>query len=438
MNFIILPNQLFDKKYLPDKSYTYILWEHPQYFTEYKYNKKRILMHRASMKYYQDYLKKAKFKNIKYYNFDQSPTKSELSNFMMFDSSDKLKSIKPTKTLESPNFLLTNKLQEAYREKTDKFFFHNFYTWAKKELDIIPNVKSKDKENRQRMPKDFKIPQLPSNDSSSKSTKKYIDEAIEYTNKNFPKNYGTTDGFLFPITHKTAKKWLKNFIQHKFANFGPYQDFINTKDHFLYHSCLSTSINMGLLNPSEIIKEITKPSIKNKIPINSYEGYIRQLFWREYQLYCYRYFDFSKHNYFKNNKSITKDWYEGTLKVDPVDDSIKLAFKDGYLHHIERLMVIGNYMNLSRLKPMDGFKWFMEFACDSYEWVMYQNVLDMVFCVTGGQTMRRPYISTSNYILNMSNYKKGDWCDTWDNLYRTFLKDNKKQLQKFRYYFRNL
>ena len=104
------------------------------------------------------------------------------------------------------NFLLTNELQEVYREKTDKFFFHNFYTWAKKELDIIPNIKSKDKENRQRMPKDFKIPQLPSNDSSSKSTKKYIDEAIEYTNKNFPKNYGTTDGFLFPITHKTAKK----------------------------------------------------------------------------------------------------------------------------------------------------------------------------------------------------------------------------------------
>ena len=69
---------------------------------------------------------------------------------------------------------------------------------------------------------------------------------------------------------------------------------------------------------------------------------------------------------------------------------------------------------------------------------MYQNVLDMVFCVRRTETMRRPYISTSNYILNMSNYKKGDWCDIWDNLYRTFLKDNKKQLQKFRYYFRNL
>ena len=85
-------------------------------------------------------------------------------------------------------------------------------------------------------------------------------------------------------------------------------------------------------------------------------------------------------------------------------------------------MVVGNFMNLYSLHPDEGFKWFMEFSIDSYEWVMHQNVYDMVFFVSGGATMRRPYASSSNYVLKMSNYKKGEWSEKWDNLYNDFLK----------------
>ena len=101
-------------------------------------------------------------------------------------------------------------------------------------------------------------------------------------------------------------------------------------------------------------------------------------------------------------------------------------------------MVVGNYMNLSGISPMEGFKWFMEFSCDSYEWVMCQNVLDMVFFVSGGKTMRRPYISSSNYIIKMSDYKKGEWSEEWDKKYQAFTKKNRPKLLKYRYYFRNL
>ena len=87
-------------------------------------------------------------------------------------------------------------------------------------------------------------------------------------------------------------------------------------------------------------------------------------------------------------------------------------------------MVVGNYMNLCGISPMEGLKWFMEFSCDSYEWVMYQNVLDMVFFVTGGKTMRKPYASSSNYVLNMSDFKKGKWSEDWDKKYRKFMEDN--------------
>ena len=101
-------------------------------------------------------------------------------------------------------------------------------------------------------------------------------------------------------------------------------------------------------------------------------------------------------------------------------------------------MIIGNFMNLSGISAKEGFKWFMEFSVDSYEWVMHQNVLDMVFFVTGGKTMRKPYISSSNYIIKMSDYKKGDWSVKWDEMYIQFMKNNKDKLWKFRYSFPGL
>ena len=97
------------------------------------------------------------------------------------------------------------------------------------------------------------------------------------------------------------------------------------------------------------------------------------------------------------------------MGIKPIDDLIHKAFDTAYLHHIERLMFVGNFMNLSEINPQQGFKWFMEFSIDSYEWVMYQNVYDMVFFATEGMTMRKPYISSSNYVLKMSSYKKGEW-----------------------------
>ena len=123
---MILPHQLFAEEYLPEEEYEYVLWEHPQYFTKYNYNKKRLVMHQASMKYYQDYLKKNKHK-VTYYEYNKKP---KLTEYDMFDPIDKL-GLKGD-IYESPNFLLTEDDYNRYREKTDKFFFHNFYNWSKR------------------------------------------------------------------------------------------------------------------------------------------------------------------------------------------------------------------------------------------------------------------------------------------------------------------
>ena len=427
--FLILPNQLFNIKYI-DKKYYIILWECPHYFIDYNYNKKKLLLHRSSMISYYNLLLNKGYK-VEYYNF-----KAHLDNEKSYTLYNPLNNIDILKLpsnitiIESPNILLTEKLMNEYHNKTDKFFFNAFYMWLKKKLNIIPDIKSQDKFNRKRQ-KNYKNIKQP---YSKQYNSNYIKESKEYININFSDNPGNIDNFIFPITHTAAKKWLKHFIKYKLKYFGPYQDFINKNDNHMYHSLLSTLINIGLLNPIDIIENLQKLS-KDKIPLNSYEGFIRQLFWREYQYYCYKYFTFDS-NYFDNKKKLSNDWYNGTTGILPVDDAIIEAFNTGYLHHIKRLMVIGNYMNISEINPKEGFRWFMEFSCDSYEWVMHQNVYEMVFFISGGKTMRRPYISSSNYILKMSNYSKGKWCDKWNKKYKKFISKNKNKLIKYRYYIR--
>ncbi len=432
MHFMILPDQLFEKTYF-DKTYEYVLWECPHYFKKYNYNKKKLVLHRASMMYFYDYMKQNGYK-IKYCEFTENIHKYN-DDFILYQPLNKVESLNlPKYTIyqhNTPALLLAQEDYVQYNKKTKKFFFNAFYMWSKKKTNIIPSIKSLDKENRQRISNTNLTIKQPNT-----QTNKYILDASNYVNKHFPNNYGSTDDFMYPVTHKDAQIWLTQFLKYKFQHFGPYQDFIHKDDPFLYHSLLSALINIGLITPSQVIKHIHTYRSKNKVPLNSYEGFVRQLFWREYQYYCYMYYDFNNLNYFGNNKKITKDWYTGTLGIEPVDDAIKDAFASGYLHHIRRLMVVGNFMNLSSIHPREGFRWFMEFSCDSYEWVMHQNVLDMVFFVSGGATMRRPYISSSNYILKMSNYKKSKWSVRWDTLYKQFVNKNKKKLCKFRYYVR--
>ena len=181
-NFIILPTQLFSIDILKlKKKYKYYLWEHPHYFKSYNYNKKKLILHKSSMLYYFDYLKKNKF-DVTYINFyDNLPN---IDSYYIIDPIDNI--ALPNKDniieiLESPNFLGNKNLYELYRNKTDKFIFNNFYMFMKNELNILPNVKSKDKDNRKRLPNDVIIPDLMSNNED----RYYIEKAILYINKHF-------------------------------------------------------------------------------------------------------------------------------------------------------------------------------------------------------------------------------------------------------------
>jgi deoxyribodipyrimidine photolyase-related protein len=226
---------------------------------------------------------------------------------------------------------------------------------------------------------------------------------------------------------------LDDFVDDKLVHFGDYQDAISLSSPFVYHSLLSHAINIGLLDPIDCINKVIKKWKNNKkVGLNNVEGFIRQVLgWREYTryLYVYHYDDMIKKNYMKAHNKLTKNWYDGTTGWKPIDDTIKSAFKYGYLHHIQRLMIMGNIMNLMKFDPYEVYKWFMEFAIDSYDWVMISNVYSMALFADGGLTTTKPYISSSAYLLKMSGgrFKKdGIWDIDMNMLFYNYIATSPK------------
>jgi deoxyribodipyrimidine photolyase-related protein len=193
-------------------------------------------------------------------------------------------------------------------------------------------------------------------------------------------------------------------------------------------------MNAGLLTPKEVIDEVLKAKEKDTdIPIASVEGFIRQVMgWREFVRGIYQNYSDEEEskNFFGHKRKLTKDWYEGTTGILPVDDAIKKANEFGYCHHIERLMILSNIMLLSEIHPHEVHRWFMEMFVDSADWVMGPNVYGMGQFSDGGLFATKPYVSGSNYVLKMSDYKKDDWCEVWDGLFWRFIGNNKTFFSK--------
>lgn len=464
--FLILPNLLFENDYFKNEHKdikNYILYEHPVYFglrkKKMNFNKLKLVLHRASMKYFHDYLEskiqsksksksksktKTKTQNVKYIDYNKKLSNEINKNdiIYMYDPvdreviSDLKKKIKNLVILETPNFVTSVSELSEYSKNKKRYFHNDFYKWQLKRLKIPHIKKSYDTENRKKLPKNIDISNIPNLENVDNN---YIKEAGKYINNDskLKKNYGNIN-LQFPVTHVTSKKWFDAFLNKKLEKYGTYQDAITQKSDTVFHSLLSPMINIGLLNPGYILSKIIDyyNKNKNKIKINNYEAFVRQLVgWREYQrmIYLFKYDDIVTKNFFNNKRLLTKDWYDGTTGIPIVDNSIKTAFEIGYLHHIVRLMVMSNFMNICKIKPDDVYKWFMEFSIDSYEWVMIGNVYGMGMWSDGGLSMRKPYISSSNYLLKMSDYKKDEWSEIWTALYYNFLDSNRDYFMKSYY-----
>ena len=418
MVFILFPNTLFDIKYL-DKSKDYVLYEHPSFFSRVHINK--LILHRSTMKYYYDYLKQYNFK-IKYV----SAKPKNITE--MFDPVDKILEKEYSNVIihKSPMFLHSI---EDLKDYSGKLFHNSFKLWSINKLNLKGLDKSYDVNNRK------KIKELPVIIHYNVGNSRYVNEAKEYVKKF--KTYGYSGNFVYPTTHKEAKELLIHFLKYKLSNFGEYQDAIVLEDDLiLYHSFLSSSLNIGLITPEDVIKETVQ--IKDKVPIQSYEGFLRQIVgWREYMryIYVYHYDVMTKSNHFENKVKLPLEWYDNNFKTGilPIDNCLEKVKKYGYLHHIERLMILLNYMTLKEYDPKDIYQWFLScVSIDAYDWVMATNIY--IFSYAWKPASRKPYLSSSNYILKMSNYKKNSWCDEWDKLYHNFINKKKEKLKGTLYY----
>jgi deoxyribodipyrimidine photolyase-related protein len=450
--FLILGNQLFNTKYLKEYSeFTFYMSEDYGLCTFQKHHKLKILLFLSSMRSYRDELRAKKIKLI--YNdcnkefktpyekkLERVIKEKKIKEVNFFEIEDKffekrlklflLKKKINFKEIKSPMFLMNREEFKNYLSKNKKPFMANFYKIVRTKMSLLMNKNgtpkgnkwSFDEENRKKLPNSIKIPEI----SEIKETK---DTLIlkRFINSNFKDHPGNTDKFWFPTTRKDAIKWLDEFLKDRIKLFGDYEDAVTDKSNTVFHSALSPLINLGLITPEEIIEKLRK--IENKVPMNSLEGYIRQIIgWREFMRGIYQNYDqrLEKTNFFNHKRKMKKTWYEGTTGLDPLDHAINNAKKYGWSHHIERLMILANIMNLCEINPKQVYKWFMEMFVDSSDWVMAPNVYGMGLFSDGGIFATKPYICGSSYFLKMMHFKKGPWCDVMDGLYWKFI-DRHKQ-----------
>jgi len=361
--------------------------------------------------------------------------------------------------LDSPSFLTSSELLEEYAERVKgKRLQHKpFYEFVKdrvlsKEIPDMNLPDSQDHDNRKPLPKNFDVPEMPWGAGAREPDPAKLASLLkcaEWVEEHYPNNPGPRDlkkavkEYLvyIPSNHEEAQAWWKQFLKERFASFGPYEDAIVRDEPVLFHSYCSILLNNGLLTPLQVLKDLTRhykalPIAQQKAQLSSYEGFVRQVAgWREFSRLYYRVVP--PKVYLKNALGHTGRlgavWYKpgeaSKTGLPPiVQDAINDAWERGYLHHIQRLMVVSNYMNLCGIHPKQVYKWMYEFALDSWEWVMVFNVYGMGTWSDGGHAMRKPYISSPAYLLRMSNYPRGPWVDEWKKKYDAFLVKHREVL----------
>lgn len=467
---LLFPNQLFEHHDIDLRMYSIVLIEDSLFFKDHQYSVnfhcKKLIFHRASMQCYASHLRDSGF-TVSYLDwqkngldhffkqFDQRRIKeNQKSNLTLYDAVDfalnkRLKrlcaenNIRPT-WLQSKLFINTNTENKDYRASKKRWFMTDFYQFQRRRLNILIDDNkptggkwSFDEANRKKIPKKLRneIPKL-----QLPKKNKWVIEAKKYVSTVFPNALGSNEHFEYPVDHASAQTWLKVFLQQRFDKFGVYEDALVPQQGWLYHSILTPMLNAGLLSPQSAIDQAIQYAYDNDIPINSLEGFIRQIIgWREFMRATYVDLGVTMRtsNHWKHYRNIPASFYNGTTGIKPIDDVIKRTLKTAYCHHIERLMVLGGFMFLCEFKPKQIYQWFMELFIDSYDWVMVPNVFAMSQNADGGLITTKPYFSGSSYLKKMGyddTHKElesdKNWCAIWDGLYWRWIDNHAEELSK--------
>jgi deoxyribodipyrimidine photolyase-related protein len=450
--FVILGNQLFDPKLLKDKDCEQVFMAEDFGLCTYEnHHKLKIYLFLCAMREYKDELNCSDVQ-VHYQKLNTSNKSyagslldflniNKITHINFFEIEDKvfekkiygeLKKNKISYEVhQSPMFFLSREEFASEVEGKKNLRMAGFYQRVRKQFGVLLDDHKKplggkwslDEENRKKIPKGTVLPKMPELQNSV-----YHEEICSLVTEHFIDHPGNLDHIWFPVTRKDAEKCFDDFLSVRMNNFGAYEDAMVEGKNFLFHSGLSAAMNIGILSPITVIQKVLASAENLDLPLNSVEGFIRQIIgWREFIRGVYQTKgDYQEsRNYWNHHKNLTGSWYDGSTGIVPLDDCIQSTLQDGYAHHIPRLMVISNLMNLCEIDPKQIYKWFMEMYIDSSEWVMVPNVFGMATYADGGIMSTKPYTCGSNYMLKMSNYKKGDWCDVVDGLYWRFTEKNR-------------
>jgi deoxyribodipyrimidine photolyase-related protein len=444
---IVFPHQLLEENPCLDKHRRVFLLEDDLFFNYQPFHKQKLVLHRASMKFYADHLRNKGFRvtyidHADYEDLD-SFFKRDLSDEMVkkvhfCDPVDDFLSKRIIRCsnecnlervqYETPMFLNNNEDNEKALGKNKEYYrMADFYRHQRKRLDIlVENGKplhgkwSFDSENRKSIPNSYQAPNpyIPNKNQ-------YVSKAIEYVEAEFSDHPGSLEEFIYPVTFEEARESLQHFLEFRFDNYGPYQDALSNEQPFLNHSLISSSLNNGLLTPKYVIEEALKMAEESDIDYSSLEGFIRQIIgWREFirAIYIRHGVKERNANFWKNNRKLSPEQLNEISVLNNVQQKVE---RFAYAHHIERLMVLGNFMLLAEIHPDEVYKYFMTYCIDAYDWIMVPNVYGMSQFADGGLMSTKPYVSSSNYLKKIGAKLDAETAEIWDALYWRFLYRNK-------------
>jgi deoxyribodipyrimidine photolyase-related protein len=261
-----------------------------------------------------------------------------------------------------------------------------------------------DRDNRKPFPKKgpglIPAPELFSPDEITKSVLAEVEER-------YPDHPGSLAHFQWPVTREQALQALEGFVEHRLATFGIYEDAMWTDTPFAWHSLLSSSLNLKLLNPREVVGAVLAAWKKHNLELATVEGFIRQILgWREFVRGMY-YLDMPQmalDNFYGHQNQLPAWYWTGKTKMKCMQESIGQTLEYGYAHHIQRLMVTGNFALLAEILPKDVCDWYLAIYIDAIEWVELPNTAGMALFASGGRFTSKPYIASGAYIKRMSNY----------------------------------
>ncbi len=312
--------------------------------------------------------------------------------------------------LPDDRFIATIAEFREWAEGRDTFRMEFFYREMRRKTGLLMDEDGKpeggewnlDKQNRESPDDEMDPPERAKFEPDEMTC-----EVIALVKDEFGDHFGSLETFNWPVTREEAEEAADRFFAERIEKFGPYQDAMVHGQDDLYHSMLSTSINLGLLDPLDLCQRAEKAYRDGKAPLNSVEGFIRQLIgWREYVRGFYWYFmpGLESDNKLNAQRGLPEFYWTGETDMRCMADCIRSTRENAHAHHIQRLMVLGNFALLAGINPREVQDWYLVVYADAYEWVELPNVAAMILYADGGKLASKPYAASGNYINKMSDY----------------------------------